>query len=76
MKIKTEDSKVHYNMLPDSWRSLGNQTISLKIWSKRKTPNEHRWTKQQTRSSGPNQLSRINSFKSVPSESLTPDPPT
>ena len=37
------------------WR----QIKFLKIRSKRKTPVEPRWTKQQTRSSGPNQVKRI-----------------
>ena len=39
--------------------SPGRHSTSLKIWSKRRSPVEPRWTKQQTRSSGPNQLKRI-----------------
>ena len=37
------------------WRSLGAESLT-ETRSKRKTPVEPRWAKQQTRSSGPNQL--------------------
>ena len=59
----------------DTWRSLGCRTTPLKHWSKRKPTVETRWAKQRTKILRP-QPTKINSFMSGPSLSLTPDPPT
>ena len=58
----------------DTWRSLGCRTTPLKYWSKRKPTVEPRWAKQRTKKLRP-QPTKINSFMSGPSLSLTPDPP-
>ena len=58
----------------DTWRSLGCRTTPLEHWSKRKPTVEPRWAKQQTKKLRP-LPTKINSFKSGPSSSLTPDPP-
>ena len=56
--------------------SLGCRTTPLEHWSKRKPTVEPRWrwAKQQTKKLWP-QSTKINSFTSGPSLSLTPDPP-
>ena len=58
----------------DTWRSLGYRTTPLEHWSKRKPTVEPRWAKQQTKKLRP-KPTKINSFMSGPSSSLTPDPP-
>ena len=58
----------------DTWRSLGCRTTSLEHWNKRKPTVETWWAKQQTKKFRP-QPTKINSFMSGPSLSLTPDPP-
>ena len=58
----------------DTWRSLGCQTTPLEHWSRRKQTVEPRWAKQQTKKLRP-KPTKINSFMSGPSLSLTPDPP-
>ena len=58
----------------DTWRSLGCRTTPLEQWSKRKPTVEPRWAKQQTKKLRP-KPTKINSFMSGPSLSLTPDPP-
>ena len=58
----------------DTWRSLGYRTTPLEHWSKRKPTVEPRSAKQQTKKLRPNPT-KINSFMSGPSSSLTPDPP-
>ena len=56
----------------DTWRSLGCRTTPLEHWSKRKSTVEPRWAKQQTKKLRP-KPTKINSFMSGPSLSLTPD---
>ena len=56
-------------------RSLGCRTTPLEHWSKRKPTVEPLWAKQQTKKFRP-KPTKINSFMSGPSLSLTPDPPT
>ena len=58
----------------DTWRSLGCRTTPLEHWSRRKPTVEPRWAKQQTKKLRP-KPTKINSFMSGPSLSLTPDPP-
>ena len=58
----------------DTWRSLGCRTTPLEHWSRRKPTVEPRWAKQQTKKLRP-KPTKINSFLSGPSLSLTPDPP-
>ena len=58
----------------DTRRSPGCRTTPLEHWSKRKTTVEPRWAKQQTKKLRP-KPTKINSFMSGPSSSLTPDPP-
>ena len=58
----------------DTWRSLGCRTTPLEHWSRRKPTIEPRWAKQQTKKLRP-KPTKINSFMSGPSLSLTPDPP-
>ena len=58
----------------DTWGSLGCQTTPLEHWSRRKPTVEPRWAKQQTKKLRP-KPTKINSFMSGPSLSLTPDPP-
>ena len=55
----------------DTWRSLGCRTTPLKHWSRRKPTVEPRWAKQRTKKLRP-QPTKINSFMSGPSLSLTP----
>ena len=62
------------NVATDIWRSLGCRTTPLEHWSKRKPTVEPRWAKQQTKKLRP-KPTKINSFMSGPSLSLTPDPP-
>ena len=57
----------------DTWRSLGCRTTPLEHWSRRKPTVEPRWAKQQTKKLRP-KPTKINSFMSGPSLSLTPDP--
>ena len=56
----------------DTWRSLGCRTTPLEHWSRRKPTVEPRWAKQQTKKLRP-KPTKINSFMSGPSLSLTPD---
>ena len=58
----------------DTWRSLGCRTTPLEHWSRSKPTVEPRWAKQQTKKLRP-KPTKINSFMSGPSMSLTPDPP-
>ena len=58
----------------DTWRSLGCRTTPLEHWSRREPTLESRWAKQQTKKLRP-KPTKINSFMSGPSLSLTPDPP-
>ena len=58
----------------DTWRSLGCRTTPLEHWSRRKPTVEPGWAKQQTKKLRP-KPTKINSFMSGPSLSLTPDPP-
>ena len=58
----------------NTWISLGCRTTPLEHWSKRKPTIEPRWGKQQLKTIRP-QPTKINSFMSEPSLSLTPDPP-
>ena len=58
----------------DTWRSLGCRTTPLEHWSRRKPTVEPRWAKQQTKKLRP-KPTKINSFMSGTSLSLTPDPP-
>ena len=57
----------------DNRRSSGCRKTPLEHWSKRKPTVEPRWAKQQTKKLRP-QPTKINSFMSGPSLSLTPDP--
>ena len=57
----------------DTWRSLGCRTTPLEHWSKRKPTVEPWWAKQQTQKLRP-QPTKLNSFISGPSLSLTPHP--
>ena len=61
-------------MAQNTWRSLGCRTTPLEHWSRRKPTVEPRWAKQQTKKLRP-KPTKINSFMSGPSLSLTPDPP-
>ena len=61
-------------VVTDTWRSQGYPTTPLEHWSKRKPTVEPRWAKQQTKKLRP-KPTKINSFMSEPSSSLTPDPP-
>ena len=56
----------------DTWRSLGCRTTPLEHWSRRKPTVEPRWAKQQTKKLRP-KPTKINSFMSGPSLSLTPE---
>ena len=56
----------------DTWRSLGCRTTPLEHWSRRKPTVEPRWAKQQTKKLRP-KPTKINSFMSGTSLSLTPD---
>ena len=56
----------------DTWRSLGCRTTPLEHWSRRKPTVEPRWAKQQTKKLRP-KPTKINSFMSGPSLSLTPN---
>ena len=56
----------------DTWRSLVYRTTQLEHWSKRKPTVEPRWAKQQTKKLRP-KPTKINSFMSGTSSSLTPD---
>ena len=56
----------------DTWRSLGCRTTPLEHWSRRKPTVEPRWAKQQTKKPRP-KPTKINSFMSGPSLSLTPE---
>ena len=58
----------------DTQRSPGCRTTPLEHWSKRKPTVEPWWAKQQTKKLRP-KPTKINSFMSGPSSSLTPDPP-
>ena len=58
----------------DTRRPLGCRTTPLEHWSRRKPTVEPRWAKQQTKKLRP-KPTKINSFMSGPSLSLTPDPP-
>ena len=68
-KMRTRQKRVP----TDTWRSLGCRTTPLEHWSKRKPTVEPRWAKQQTKKLRP-KPTKINSFMSGPSSSLTPDP--
>ena len=57
----------------DTWRPLGCQTTALEHWSEGKPTVEPRWTKQQTKKT-PALTTKMNSFMSGLSLSLTPDP--
>ena len=69
-KMRTRQKRV----ATDTWRSLGCRTTPLEHWSRRKPTVEPRWAKQQTKKLRP-KPTKINSFMSGPSLSLTPDPP-
>ena len=69
-KMRTRQKRV----ATDTWRSLGCRTTPLEHWSRRKPTVEPRWAKQQTKKFRP-KPTKINSFMSGPSLSLTPDPP-
>ena len=69
-KMRTRQERV----ATDTRRSPGCQTTPLELWSKRKPTVEPRWAKQQTKKLRP-KPTKINSFMSGPSSSLTPDPP-
>ena len=68
-KIRTRQERV----VTDTWRSPGCRTAALEHWSKMKQTVEPRWAKQQTKKLRP-KPTKINSFMSGPSSSLTPDP--
>ena len=57
----------------DTRRSPGCRTTSLEYWSKRKPTVEPQWAKQQTKKLRP-KPTKINSFMSGPSSSLTSGP--
>ena len=67
-------TRLKQRIATDTWRSLGCRTTLLEHWSKRKPTVEPRWAKQQTKKLRA-QPTKINSFMSGPSLSLTPDPP-
>ena len=69
-KMRTRQKRV----ATDTWRSLGCRTTPLEHWSRRKPTVEPRWAKQQTKKLRP-KPTKINSFMSGLSLSLTPDPP-
>ena len=69
-KMRTRQKRV----VTDTWRSLGCPTTPLEHWSRRKPTVEPRWAKQQTKKLRP-KPTKINSFMSGPSLSLTPNPP-
>ena len=69
-KMRTRQKRV----VTDTWRFLGCRTTPLEHWSKRKPTVEPWWAKQQTKKLRP-KPTKINSFTSGPSLSLTPDPP-
>ena len=69
-KMRTRQKRV----ATDTWRSLGCRTTPLEHWNKRKPTVEPRWAKQQTKKLRP-KPTKMNSFMSGPSLSLTPDPP-
>ena len=69
-KMRTRQERV----ATDNRRSPGCRTTPLEHWSKRKPTVELRWAKQQTKKLRP-KPTKINSFMSGLSSSLTPDPP-
>ena len=69
-KIRTPQKQ---RVATDTWRSPGCRTTPLQHWSKRKLTVEPQWAKQQTKKLRP-QPTKINSFMSGPSLSLSPDP--
>ena len=68
-KMRTRQKRV----ATDTWRSLWCRTTPLEHWSKRKPTVEPRWAKQQTKKLRC-KPTKINSFMSGLSLSLTPDP--
>ena len=69
-KMRTRQKRV----ATDTRRSPGCRTTPLEHCSRRKPTVEPRWAKQQTKKLRP-KPTKINSFMSGPSLSLTPDPP-
>ena len=73
--IKQNWTRQKQRVATDIWRSLGCRTTPLEHWSKKRKPTvEPRRAKQKTKELRP-QPTKINSFMSRPSLSLTPDPP-
>ena len=69
-KMRTRQERV----ATDTWRSPGCRTTPLEHLSKGKPTVEPRWAKKQTKKLRP-KPTKINSFMSGPSSSLTPNPP-